>query len=242
MATLADLQGQRQQFFKQKGEQQQGQIQGETQGNVEALQRRFTSMGAANTGASIAAEQKARDAGLAQQRQATTDLAGQQLQAGEGDIARQAQTEESALGRAFAGQQAQLGQTFQGEQARLGREASLGEAGAARAFQEKMANQDIGFKRELAGTEQGNKIREMDLAQQQFQLDKDTTAFNQRMAEIEAGRTPSTGISGQISNAVQGIIPKTGEDLAYQALLGPVSQIKEPIKNVVNDIKKRLGW
>jgi hypothetical protein len=220
MPTLAELQNQRNQFFKQKGEQQQGQIAGETQGNVEALQRRFTSMGGAGTGAALAAEQKARDAGLSQQRAASSDLAGQQLQLGESDIARQfqseqtqqgqgfaaeqarlareAQTGESALGRQFAAEQARLGieaqtgesargRTFTGEQAELQRKASLGDAEAARQLQERLAGKDIEFKRELAKTEQGNKMQEMDLAYQQFLIDKDTTAFNKRLAAIAAG-------------------------------------------------------
>ena len=172
MATLGDLKAQQQQFFKQKGEQQQGQIEGQTQGNVAALQRRFTSMGGANTGAAIAAEQEVRNQGLAQQRQSATDLTGQQLQAGEGDI-----------GRQFAAQQTQLG--F-GE-AEKARQAQLGESEKARQFQGGLAQQDLGFKREIAGNEQSNKLAEMELAKQQFQHDKDVTAFNERLARIDAG-------------------------------------------------------
>jgi len=194
MATLGDLKAQQQQFFKQKGEQQQGQIEGQTQGNVAALQRRFTSMGGANTGAAIAAEQEARNQGLAQQRQAATDLTGQQLQAGEGDIGRQFQAEqaqlareggagESALARQFATQQTQLG--F-GE-AEKARQAQLGESEKARQFQGGLAQQDLGFKREIAGNEQSNKLAEMELAKQQFQHDKDVTAFNERLARIDMG-------------------------------------------------------
>ena len=225
MATLGELQAQRQQFFKQKGEQQTGQIAGQTQGNVEALQRRFTSMGAANTGAAIGAEQQVRDQGLAQQRQASTDLAGQQLQSNEGDIARQFGSEESqrareggmaesALGRKFAGEQAALAQQggaaealkareFAGQQAAAG----FGEAEKARQFQGGLAGQDIAFKRELAGTEQTNKLAEIDLAKQQFALDKDTTAFNQRLASIESGLgDPNAPIAG-VSPSVNSISP-----------------------------------
>lgn len=165
MATLADLQAQRAKFFQQKGEQAQGQIRGQTQENVGALQRRFTSMGAGNTGAALAAEEKARQTGLEQERQAMGDISGQQLQAGEQDIGRQ----------------------FQSEEARMAREAQLGEAEKARQFQRGMAEQDIGFKRELAGQEQQNKMREMDMAYQQFLIDKDTTAFNKRLSALQAG-------------------------------------------------------
>ncbi len=165
MATLADLQAQRDQFFKQKGEQAQGQIQGQTQANVGALQRRFTSMGAGNTGAALAAEQKAREEGIGQQRQAMSDISGQQLQAGEGD----------------------LGRAFQSEEARVAREAQLGEAEKGRGFQRELSQQDLEFKRKLADTEQGNKLKEMDMAYQQFLLDQDTTEFNKALSEFQAG-------------------------------------------------------
>lgn len=225
MPTLADLQNQRNQYFKQRGEQAQGQIGAQTQGNVSALQRRFTSMGAANTGAALAAEQKARDEGLAQQRQAQTDIAGQQLQAGEGDI----------------------GRAFQSEEARLGREAQLGEAEKARQFQRSMAEQDIGFKQKLADVEQQNKLKEMDLAYQQFQLDKDTTEFNKRMAELNTGGGGGRGGPAQhildqakpylTGSGAYGVLPSSPQEALLQGALGPVSVVAQPVK----DIARRIG-
>ena len=230
MPTLADLQGQRQQYFKQRGEQAQGQIQGETEGNVGALQRRFTSMGAGNTGAALAAEQTARDHGLAQQRQAMTDIGGQQLQAGEGDI-----------GRAFQSEQTQQAQGFAAEQARLGRDAQLGEAEKGRGFQRELSDKDIAFKTKLADTEQGNKLRDMDLAYQQFQLDKDTTAFNQRMAELSGGSNGGSGKSPTgiqtIAKEIQGVIPTNiGQGLVQTAVGTVASQMP-----IVKDIARRIG-
>lgn len=49
--------------------------------------------------------------------------------------------------------------------------------------QRKLAGDDMGFKREIFQAEQGNKLREFDLAQKQFEMDKDTTEFNKRLAE-----------------------------------------------------------
>lgn len=300
MATLADLQSQRQKFFKQKSQQAQGQIAGQTQGDVEALQRRFTSMGGANTGAALSAEQKARETGLAQQRQAQADIAGQELQVGEADLARAAQSEEAAKGREFAGQQARLGEQFTGEQARLGREAQIGESAlgrqfaaeqarlgieaqrgeseasrgfageqarlareaalgesqagrqftaeqadlarraqlgeseAARELQRSLAQQDIGFKRELAATEQGNKLKEMDLAYQQFLIDKDTTAFNKRLSAIQAGIDPNTvGAMEGTTGAFQ-TIAQTEAEKARQAEQKRAETLRPSVQNIRN--------
>jgi hypothetical protein len=163
-------------FFNKKGEQAQGQIRGQTNENVGALQRRFTSMGAGNTGAAIAAESKAREAGLEQERQALGDIAGQQLQAGEADFGRQFQAEEAGRGR-----------EFQAAEARMARDAQLSEAEKARQFQAGMADKDIASKKYFFDTENANKMRELDMAYEQFLLDKDTTAFNRALAEHQAG-------------------------------------------------------
>lgn len=239
MATLADLQEQRNKFFKQKTEQAQGQIRGQTNENVGALQRRFTSMGAGGTGAAIAAEQKARASGLEQERQALGDIAGQQLQMGEQDIGRQFQSEEAERGRGF-----------QSQEALLARQAQLGEAEKARKFQQGMAERDIGARRELFDIENKNKIRELDLALQQFDLDKDTIAFNKRMAEIQAGQTAPQGIVQQTQSQIApyltasgqyGVIPKTGGEALLQGAIGGISAWSEPVKNVAKDIAKRIG-
>ncbi|CAK0758175.1 hypothetical protein CCP2SC5_2480003 [Azospirillaceae bacterium] len=62
------------------------------------------------------------------------------------------------------------------------------EAEKGRQFQGGLADKDAAMKREFFNTEQGNKLKEMDLAERQFAADKDTTEFNKRMAEIESGR------------------------------------------------------
>lgn len=102
--------------------------------------------------------------------------------------------------------QADVGQMeLQAGEADFGRSFQSNEARTARDFQGGMADKDMAFKQKLADTDQGNKLKEMDLAERQFALDKDTTAFNQRMAEIEAGRkTPGMfeGILGPDGGAL----------------------------------------
>lgn len=96
------------------------------------------------------------------------------------------------------------------------------EANTARQFQGSMADKDIAFKRELAATDQGNKLKEMDMAQQQFDLDKDTTGFNQRMAAAEAGRAAPKGPLDGIMGAISGGMNPTN---MIGNALGPVKNI-----------------
>jgi len=237
MATLADLQAQRNKFFQQRGEQAQGQIRGQTQSNVGALQRRFTSMGAGNTGAALAAEQKARESGLEQERQALGDISGQQLQAGEQDFARQFQQEEAERGRGF-----------QSTEARLARDAQLSEAEKARQFQSGMADKDISSKKYFFDTENANKMRELDMAYEQFLLDKDISEFNKKMALITGNQSPQGPVAQAqaqlqplLSGTGQAGLPKSGLEAGVQGVLGPVSVWAEPVKNVARDIGKRIG-
>lgn len=165
MANLNDLYSERNKFFQQKKQEALGQVGAQNQEQQDALQRRFTAMGAANTGAAIAAGQKQSEAAAAQKRQVEGDIRGQELQLKEGDIGRQFQSEEALKGREFAGRESQLG----------------------REFSKGMSEQDMAFKKQIYDTEQQNKLKQMDLAERQFALDKDAQAFNQRMAEIAAG-------------------------------------------------------
>lgn len=160
--AIPDIQAQRQKFFAgRRGEiQQQGNAQ--TQEAQDAIARRMTSIGQGASGAALAAQAKAREGIMQQTQAAQNDLAGQEMQA---------QFQEEGLldqvrAREFAAKEAALGRDFQGG----------------------MAEKDMTFKRGLFDVEQGNKIREMDLAERQFALDKDTTEFNRRMAEIEAAK------------------------------------------------------
>jgi len=68
------------------------------------------------------------------------------------------------------------------------------EAEKARQAQAGLASQDLGFRRDVFGSEQSNKLRELDMAQKQFDIDKETTDFNKRLALREAG-LPSGDVS-----------------------------------------------
>ena len=78
-------------------------------------------------------------------------------------------------------------------------ELQAGEADHGRDFQlgmaREMSDKDLAFKQRLSDTEQGNKLQEMDLAKQQFELDKETTAFNKQMAigEMDAAKRSKMG-------------------------------------------------
>ncbi len=138
----------------------------------DALQRRFTAMGSANSGAHVAALQKNRDAASEVARQGAADVNSQALQFAESDS-----------GRGFQSDEAKIQRDFQGG----------------------LADKDFAFKERLSGIEQGNKLKEIDLAERQFALDKDTTEFNKRMAEIEAGREAPKGPLDGITKGIGSI-------------------------------------
>ncbi|MEZ0392070.1 MAG: hypothetical protein ACAH59_07650 [Pseudobdellovibrionaceae bacterium] len=100
------------------------------------------------------------------------------------EVARQGEADVNSQALQFA--EGDTGRSFQGN---LSRE---------------LADKDINFKKGLADTEQGNKLKELDLAERQFLLDKDTTEFNKRMAEIEASRQPDKGLLGNIPGGLAG--------------------------------------
>lgn len=176
------LQQQRTQFLNSKTAEANQAANNAIQTGDDALQRRFTSMGAANSGAAIAAQQKNQDAGEQLRRQGIQDVNNQQLQFGQQDA-----------DKAFQSNEAEIGRQFQGG----------------------LAANDMAFKQGLANTDQSNKLKELDLAQQQFSLDKDTTAFNEKIAQIEQNRVPDKGIVGDITSGLGGIT--------------------EPIKKVINN-------
>lgn len=82
------------------------------------------------------------------------------------------------------------------------------EAQAGRDFQSSEAQKARDLQNQMFGTEQQNKLKQLDLAERNFQLEKDAQEFNKQMAEIEAGRKPpglldSIGLGG-IKNQVSG--------------------------------------
>jgi len=211
----------RTQFFDQKRAEGAQAVNSQAQQGDDAIQRRFAAMGAQGSGAQIAAMQKNRDAAMDAGRKSLTDVAGQELQANEADVGRSFQSAEAGVGRQFQSSEADLARKFQST-----------ESEAQRAFQGSLAEKDMALKQKLADTDQTNKLAELDLARQQFALDKDTTAFNQRMAEIEAGRTPEKSLITKITDIPGNIVGGVGSNagsiaggLAGGAALGPVGNV-----------------
>ena len=77
-----------------------------------------------------------------------------------------------------------------------------------------LAGLDENLKREIFGEEKADKLKAYDMALKQFELDKDTTAFNKRMAEITASQGGGGG-------------GKSGG--GFQSLLGPIGNITKAI-------------
>lgn len=157
MATLDDFAKQKADYFKQKRQEQLGQVNAAAQEQQDVIQRRFAALGAQGSGAQFGIQQKSAEQAAAQRRNVEQDILGQQIAAAEPDLARRFAAEQAQLGREF-GTQERLGsekfqtgqltqqQQFAGEQAKLGREFSTAErlaqqqygsdeAGKARQFQ-----------------------------------------------------------------------------------------------------------
>jgi hypothetical protein len=82
-----------------------------------------------------------------------------------------------------------------------------------------MADKDRQFKQGMFDTEQGNKIKELDLAQKQYELDRDTTEFNKEMARL--------GLKDDQKGFLDGILPSGG--MADKALGASVGTVAGPI-------------
>lgn len=85
---------------------------------------------------------------------------------------------------------------------------------------EALADKDMGFKKAMFDVEQNNKLRELDMAREQLDLDKETTGFNRRLAEMEmnaedpgllgSGGFLGTGLGGSKGILGTGIGKKKG--------------------------------
>jgi len=129
------------------------QFSSEKQGGNDAIQRRFASMGALNSGAAIKQQQVFQDKLREQQANALGDLGAQE-----------------------AGQLANMNDE--------------------RKFQIDVMNRDNAFKQKVFSFERASKLKELDLAKKQFQMDWESTEFNKRLADLEAGRKPPGMLAG----------------------------------------------
>lgn len=88
-----------------------------------------------------------------------------------------------------------------------GQELQIAEGDTARQFQSEMANRDMQFKQQLSNIDQANKLKGMDMAERQFEMDKLTTEFNKQMAQADlaaAGRKRKGGAMGALGGAAAG--------------------------------------
>jgi len=167
---MADLAGMRKQFFDTQRQTSKQDAFRRGQEADDLVQRRFTSLGQAGSGAALGTQLKARQANEELAQKAQQEIGGQELQAemtaAEAQAVRDFQAGEAEKMRGFTGAESEKGRLFQGG----------------------LADKDSALKREFFTQEQANKAREYELAKEQFALDKDTTAFNRRMAELEMNR------------------------------------------------------
>ena len=204
-----DINQMRQEYFKQRRSDVNQQATAARQEGEDMLTRRFATMGGTGSGAAIAAMQKNREMANENLRKGNQDVAAQELQVQEGD----------------------MGREFQASETQKARE----DAQRARDFQGGLAGQDLAFKREAFGKENENKLAELDLARKQFELDKDTTEFNKRMAEAGGGGGGGGGgLFGTGQGSLVGGVLDTGKKIITGDLGGAVNSAVDTVTDVVS--------
>jgi len=157
----------------------------------DALKRRFASIGATGSGASIKAAQQAEQAGSSRLAQGKGALeiarlgeeqrlgeiesarefqrgereAGQLFAGGQAALGRRFSSFERAAGETFAGRQAEIGRDFAEKQARLGREFTTGEREAAQIFNKGLADREFELNKLIS-------MANLGMAQQQLDENK----------------------------------------------------------------------
>lgn len=175
------------------------------QGQQEALKRRFASMGAAGSGAALKQEQLAAEKGQEQ--------LGQQMEA----IGAAEQQEEQRKSEVAQAQQ------FQSGEAEKARQFAIAERQAGEQFQTANTAKTQAFQERVQAWNESQAGKEMDMALQQFNQDKETTEFNRRLSVATArregiapeellapGQMPSAGLQPQ---ARPGMTPIVSESL-----------------------------
>jgi hypothetical protein len=158
----------RQQFFRQKQADVGQQFKAAEQDQQDVLNRRFAALGQAGSGAQMGTMLKGQQQ-LQQQRQsAMGDIAGQELQAN------------------LASQEAELGRGFQSSEAEKGRGFQSTEAEKARQAQESQFGREYGLKQNIFDLEKTSKLRELDMAQKQQDMDQMAQFYNQALSTIQS--------------------------------------------------------
>lgn len=141
-----------------------------TQGDVEAIRRRFAAQGALNSGEAMKIEQQAREKGAELANLAQQDINNAEI----GDIAQQRAAFDE---RQFAREQTDVANQF-----------ASAEAQKAMKFQQKMAEKELGFKQKMASQDAKQFKANLKIAKEQLKLDKMVTAFNMGMAKDQANQ------------------------------------------------------
>jgi hypothetical protein len=189
---VQDVASMRKQFFQGRREEAQRGVNAQGQEQNDAIQRRFTAMGAANTGANIAAMQKANE--------------------GQADAMRLAN-----------------------------RDVDQGELQSLMASQEAKEGRD--YARSMFDVDQGNKLKQLDLAERNFGLEKEAQEFNMRMAEIEAGREAPQGMLDKLgSNLGKGLggVANAAKSANRTWMSGGLNQIPG-VGDAVNSVANAVG-
>lgn len=165
----------------------------------DALQRRFAAQGMTGSGAAIK-QQRIANESVDKQLADTSegiDAAQQQEFARKGEIEDQRNfaREERNASQTFAEKQQLGSQTF-AEKQRLGsQEYATAESAAARALQKAQFDADLGFRQNAATTSGDQFTKQFELAQKQYDQDREITGLNAQIAAKEAGIT-WTGFGG----------------------------------------------
>ena len=174
---MPDIAAQRAQFFQKRRDDVGRDANASAQAQGDAINRRMTSIGQANSGAAVAAQMKLNEAAQAQKQSALNDVTGQELQAGEGDLAREQQG-------------GQFGQTLAAQKEMFNTEQGNKLAAIDMAQKQFAMDQDAqAFNMRLAELQSGQKV---DLAIDRkwrtgaSPAETELEAFKRRMLELEA--------------------------------------------------------
>lgn len=157
--------------FEQQRKRVEQQSRADIQGQSEGLKRRFASLGQSSSGAAIKAQQTAQKEAIGRRQQALEGI----------NVAETRELGERERQDRLVGEQRE----FQSGEALKQREFAGGEALKGREFQAGQSDIDRAFRQNVFAFEKESKLKTLDLAQEQFDLDKITTEFNKALAAAE---------------------------------------------------------
>lgn len=245
MATLDDFAKQKADYFKQKRQEQLGQVNAAAQEQQDVIQRRFAALGAQGSGAQFGLQQKSAEQAAAQRRNVEQDILGQQIAAAEPDLARRFAAEQAQLGREF-GTQERLGsekfqtgqlsqqQQFAGEQAGLGRQFQTQERVGSQQFageQAKLGREFTAAERlaqQQYGSDEAGKARQFQAGQQQAQnlfASSEAALGRQFSAEERAAQNKFLAGESAASRDLQSKL--AADDLALKKSLADMQNAKD---------------